>query len=128
MILLLQNELAATNQEVMLLTLELEQRVAERTAQLFNSNKALRKEITERKRAEGEVRKLNSDLEQRAAELQFANQNLEAFSYSVSHDLRSPIRHISGYTAMVRESLEGQTTDEIEQYLDAILKQAKKMA
>jgi len=127
MILLLQNELAATNQEVMLLTLELEQRVAERTAQLSKSNKALREEVAERKLAEEEVRKLNLDLEQRAAELQSVNQNLEAFSYSVSHDLRAPIRHIGGYTAMLRESLAGQTTDEIEQYLEAILRLSKKM-
>src|SRR6185369_15551075 len=51
---LLQNELAATNHEVMLLTLELEQRVAERTSQLSNANKALQKEVRERRQAEEE--------------------------------------------------------------------------
>lgn len=123
----LQNELAATNHEVMLLTLELEQRVADRTAQLSQANKALQKEVKERRQAEAEIRKLNSNLEQRVQELQAANQDLEAFSYSVSHDLRGPLRHINGYASLLRDSLPDASAEEIEEYVRSILDRAKKM-
>jgi PAS domain S-box-containing protein len=72
-------------------------------------------DFTDRKRAEDEVRRLNADLEcrvtERTAELEAANKELEAFDYSISHDLRAPINRIAGFSAMLEDKY-GKTLDE----------------
>ncbi len=78
----------------------------------------------ERKRAEEEIRRLNRELEgrvaERTAQLLRANKELEAFSYSVSHDLRAPLRHIEGYVAMLQRVTKGILPPKAEHYLDTI--------
>ncbi len=66
------------------------------------------RDITERRRAEDRLRKLNAELEERAAALKIANQELEAFTYSVSHDLRAPLRHMDGFSKILAEDFAPQ--------------------
>lgn len=66
-------------------------------------------------------------VEERTAELEAANKELDAFSYSVSHDLRSPLRHIQGYAEMLANSLEGKLEGKQPHYMGVILESTKRM-
>lgn len=84
-------------------------------------------DITQRKHSEETIRSLNKELTEKVNQLEFANKELEAFSYSVSHDLRAPLRVINGYTKILEKDLSGQLTEEIKENLDTISKNSRKM-
>jgi len=90
-------------------------------------NAALAVAIDQRTRAENEVRRLNEVLDARKQALERALKNLEAFSYSVSHDLRAPLRAVAGYAEMLNESQAAKLDDEGRHMLDRIMAGAHKM-
>lgn len=89
------------------------------------------RDVTEEKRVQEEVIKLNEELEEKIAkrtdQLQAAHNDMEAFTYSVSHDLRAPLRIISGFTSILEEEYASRLDDEARRLTSIIKKNTKKM-
>ena len=84
-------------------------------------------DISDRKRREEEISKLNEELGHRTVELEATNKELEAFAYSVSHDLRAPLRHVSGYTELLQKNISSALNEKTQRYMMTILDSAKRM-
>jgi PAS domain S-box-containing protein len=84
-------------------------------------------DISDRKHREEEIRKLNQELEKRGADLEASNKELEAFAYSVSHDLRAPLRHMVGYTELLQKNISSALDEKSLRYMKTILDSAKRM-
>ena len=84
-------------------------------------------DITQRKQGEEELRKLNRELEKRTTDLEAINKELEAFAYSISHDLRAPIRHIIGFTELLQKNASSTLDEKGRRYMMTIMESAKRM-
>ena len=87
----------------------------------------LQVEVEQRARREDEIRSLNHELAKRAAELEASNKELESFAYSVSHDLRAPLRHLAGYSELLQKQAASSLDHKGRRYIQTILASAKRM-
>jgi signal transduction histidine kinase len=102
-----------------------------RTRELERLNADMEREIAERRRIEEEMTQLNIDLErrvrERTAQLEMTNAELESFCYSVSHDLRAPVRAIDGFSQALAEELPEQLSDGARRYFERIRAATQRM-
>jgi PAS domain S-box-containing protein len=85
------------------------------------------RDITERKQRDHDIRGLNRELTKRSVDLEAINKELEAFAYSISHDLRAPLRHMVGYTELLQKNAAALLDEKGSRYMMMILESAKRM-
>jgi PAS domain S-box-containing protein len=88
---------------------------------------AVIRDITSRRASEEKIRSLNMDLQLQNARLEIANKELESFSYSVSHDLRAPLRHIDGFAGLLSKHASAALDDKGRRFIAVISESAKRM-
>lgn len=100
---------------------------------IMDSNNVLKsvaiteRDITQQKKAEEEIKQLNAELRKNVVQLEATNAELESFSYSVSHDLRAPLRNINGYAKIIQEEYGLQFDEELKRLFGIIQNNAKNM-
>ena len=87
----------------------------------------LQVELEQRRHREDEIRKLNEEVANRALELEATNKELESFAYSVSHDLRAPLRHVVGYSELLQRQASSSLDAKSQRLIRTILDSAKRM-
>src|SRR6202043_245584 len=87
----------------------------------------LQVEVEQRRHREDEIRKLNQELGKRAAELEATNKELKFFAYSVSHDLRAPLRHIVGYSELLQRQASSLLDEKSQRFIRTSLDSAKRV-
>jgi light-regulated signal transduction histidine kinase (bacteriophytochrome) len=95
--------------------------------ELRHSRDQLQREVAERTQREEQVRHLNEQLERRTFDLEALNKELEAFAYSISHDLRAPLRHMVGFAELLQQNAMSALDEKSRRYMTTILDAAKKM-
>jgi signal transduction histidine kinase len=94
---------------------------------LRQARDSLQVEVEQRRQREDEIRQLNRELGKRATELEATNNELESFAYSVSHDLRAPLRHIVGYSELLQRQASSSLDEKSQRFIRTILDSAKRM-
>jgi PAS domain S-box-containing protein len=84
-------------------------------------------DVTERRQREDQIRALNTQLEKRTGDLEAINKELEAFAYTISHDLRAPLRHMVGFTELLQKHSKSTLDEKGRRYVAIILEAAKRM-
>jgi signal transduction histidine kinase len=106
---------------------DLEKRVTELSAELAAANDELRQEFRKRAEDREEISHLNENLVRHKDALEVASRELESLTYSVSHDLRAPLRHLIGFSAALLEDYGDKLDDAGQSFLDCIVRAGRKM-
>ena len=85
------------------------------------------RDVSERKHRDDHIQELNQELTRRSTDVEAINKELEAFAYSISHDLRAPLRHMVGYTELLQKNASARLDDKDRRYMGIILDAAKRM-